>query len=109
LETGEPGGNKKPDAPTFSHVQVFAHAWKQTGDRRFLAFIRKTLTSLETVLHPRGRRGGCLETPPHFVPLYSRKQTCWLLGDIGVQAAFGMKALAGTRKAIALKRSRAAG
>ncbi len=109
FETGETGGDKKPEAPTFSHVQVFAHAWKQTGDRRFLAFIRKTLTSLETVLHPRGRRGGSLETPPHFVPLYSRKQTCWLLGDIGVQAAFGMKALAGTRKAVARNRRRAVG
>lgn len=82
------------DKPTFDHINVFAHAWRRTGDRRFLVFIRKSLLSLKTDLHPRGRPGGCLEVPPHFVPLYSRKQTCWMLGSIGVQSAFGMQALA---------------
>jgi len=93
----ESGASKQPDSPSLLHVQVFAHAWKRTGDRRFLTFIRRSLTSLKTVLPRRGRPGGCLETPPHFVPIYSGKQTCWMLGDIGVQAAFGMKAVADSR------------
>jgi hypothetical protein len=96
--TPEPGADRKSTAPSAMHVPVCAYAWRRTGDRRFLAFVRKSLTSMRTILHPQGQRGGCLEIPPHVVPVYSAKQTCWLVGDTGIQSAFGVKALMDARE-----------
>jgi hypothetical protein len=91
---GKAGAGSREGGPYAEHTHVFSHAWRRTGDRRYLAFICRSLTSLKTVLHPRGRKGGCLDTPPHHVPIYSGKQTCWMLGSVCMEAAFGMKVLA---------------
>lgn len=98
MHSGRVSGSRpgKPGAKSYSllHVVPFAHAWRRTRDPLFLRAIRGLLTPLKPQLSPRGGGNGCLAAPRHLAPVVGRKQTCWMLGDIGVQTAFGLAAMA---------------